>query len=348
MLYLISGHADYRHGADREGQGDRMQAAFYVKQGPAREVLQIGERPTPEPGPGEVRVRLKTSGANPSDWKSRGGRGAAMAAPLIIPHSDGAGDIDKVGAGVADRVGERVWIWNGQWRRPHGTAAEYIVLPSAQVAPLPAGIGYAEGACFGIPALTALQAVRLADLSPASTVMVVGGAGSVGHYAIQIAKMRGARVITTVSGPEKAAHAHKAGADEVINYRSENVGERVKVLTDGRGVDALIELDLTTNGKDYPNILRPHATVVVYGMSASEATLSTLWLMRNSITLRLFLVYDLTAADRDACLAELGVLLQSNRLMHTVGRRLPLRDIAVAHELSERGEVIGNIVLDIG
>ena len=325
-----------------------MRAAFYMKQGPAREVLQVGEQPTPEPGPGEVRVHLRTSGANPSDWKSRSGRTAPMSAPLIVPHSDGAGDVDRVGAGVADRVGERAWIWNGQWRRSHGTAAEYIVLPSVQAVPLPANIGYAEGACFGIPALTALQAVRLAELSPASTVMIVGGAGSVGHYAIQFAKMRGARIITTVSGPEKAAHARQAGADEVINYRTENLSQRIKTLTDGRGVDALIELDLSTNGKDYPNILRPHATVVVYGMSSNEATLPTLWLMRNSITLRLFLVYDLNAADREACLAELGTLLQSNRLIHTVGRRLPLGEIALAHELSERGEVVGNIVLDIG
>ena len=324
-----------------------MRAAFYMKQGPAREVLQVGEQPTPEPGPGEVRVHLKTTGANPSDWKSRSGRTAPMSAPLIVPHSDGAGDVDRVGAGVADRVGERAWIWNGQWRRSHGTAAEYIVLPSVQAVPLPANIGYAEGACFGIPALTALQAVRLAELSPASTVMIVGGAGSVGHYAIQVAKMRGARIITTVSGPEKAAHARQAGADEVINYRTENLSQRVKTLTDGRGVDALIELDLSTNGKDYPNILRPHATVVVYGMSSNEATLPTLWLMRNSITLRLFLVYDLIAADREACVAELGALLQSKRLIHTVGRRLPLGDIALAHELSERGEVVGNIVLDI-
>ena len=133
-----------------------MQAAFYAKQGPAREVLQVGEQPTPEPGPGEVRVHLKTSGVNPSDWKSRSGRTAPMSASLIIPHSDGAGDIDKVGPGVAHRVGERVWIWNGQWRRPHGTAAEYIVLPSAQAVLLPEHVGYAEGACFGIPALTAL------------------------------------------------------------------------------------------------------------------------------------------------------------------------------------------------
>jgi NADPH2:quinone reductase len=213
---------------------------------------------------------------------------------------------------------------------------------------LPEHVGYAEGACFGIPALTALQAVRLAELSPASTVMIVGGAGSVAHYAIQFAKMRGARVITTVSGPEKAAHALRAGAAEVINYRTENVGQRVKILTNGHGVDAIIELDLSTNGKDYSNILRPHATVVVYGMSSNESTLPTLWLMRNSITLRLFLVYDLSTADRSACLAELNGLLRSNRLIHIVGRRLPLHDIALAHELSERGEVIGNIVLDIG
>jgi NADPH:quinone reductase len=325
-----------------------MRAAFYVKQGPALEVLQVGEQPTPEPGPGEVRVHLKTSGVNPSDWKSRSGRTAPMSAPLIIPHSDGAGDIDRVGPGVANRVGERVWIWNGQWRRPHGTAAEYIVLPPAQAVLLPEHIGYTEGACFGIPALTALQAVRLTGLSAASTVMIVGGAGSVAHYAIQFAKLRGARVITTVSGPEKAEHARRAGADEVINYRTENVGQRVKTLTNGHGVDALIELDLSTNGKDYPNILRPHATVVAYGMSSSESTLPTFWLMRNSITLRLFIVYDLSASDRDACLAELGALLQSNRLIHTVGRCLPLDDIALAHELSERGEVVGNIVLDIG
>ena len=130
--------------------------------------------------------------------------------------------------------------------------------------------------------------MRLAELRPASTVMIVGGAGSVAHYAIQFAKMRGARVITTVSGPEKATHARKAGADEMINYRTENLGQRVKALTDGHGVDAMIELDLSTNGKDYPNILRPHATVVVYGMSSNESTLPALWLMRNSITLRLF------------------------------------------------------------
>ncbi|HYY53535.1 MAG TPA: hypothetical protein VE755_11710, partial [Myxococcales bacterium] len=150
---------------------------------------------------------MRTSGVNPSDWKSRrGGVGRKIAAPLVIPHSDGAGDIDAVGAGVpASRVGERVWIWNGQWKRPFGTAAQYIALPSAQAVALPQNTDYAAGACLGIPALTALQAVRLAQVQRESVVLVSGGAGAVGHYAIQFAKVRGARVLATVSGDAKAA-----------------------------------------------------------------------------------------------------------------------------------------------
>lgn len=179
------------------------------------------------------------------------------------------------------------------------------------------------------------------------TVLIVGGAGSVGHYAIQLATLRGAHVITTVSGPDKAEHARKAGADEVINYRTENLEDRVKAATDGRGVEALIELDLTRNGKDYPKLLRPHATVVIYGMSANEATLPTHFLMRNSITLRLFHIYDISLADRDAGLAELGALLKEGKLSHTVARRMPLSDIVAAHELGESGTVIGNVVLDV-
>lgn len=325
-----------------------MRAAYYSQQGPAREVLKLGEQPTPEPGPGEVRVRLRASGVNPSDWKvRRGGFGRGLSAPLIIPHSDGAGDIDAVGPGVPDRAGERVWIWNGQWKRAHGTAAEYIVLPSAQAVRLPDKVDYAAGACLGIPALTAIQAVRLARIEPGTTVLVAGGAGSVAHYAIQLAKLRGARVITTVSGDAKAAHARGAGSDEIINYRGEDLGERVKALTGGRGVDAVIEMDLTSNAASYPAILKPHGAVVIYGMSASEATLPSMWLMQNSITLRFFLVYELQAADRTDGIAELSELLEGGKLAHTIARHLPLGDIAEAHDIVERGEVIGNVVLDI-
>ena len=239
-----------------------MRAAFYSEQGPARDVLKVGDQPTPEPGPGEVRVKLRTSGVNPSDWKvRRGGYGRGLIAPLIIPHSDGAGEIDAVGPGARARVGERVWIWNGQWKRPYGTAAEYIVLPSVQAVHLPDGTGYAEGACLGIPALTAVHAIRSAQIEAGATVLIVGGAGAVAHYAIQLAKLRGARVVTTVSGDAKAAHARRAGADEIINYRTEDVAERVKALTGGRGVDVVIEMDLSGDANLYPSILRPHASV---------------------------------------------------------------------------------------
>jgi NADPH2:quinone reductase len=268
-------------------------------------------------------------------------------APLIIPHSDGAGDIDAVGAGVADRAGERVWVWNGQWKRPHGTAAEYVVLPAAQAVHLPDNVDYAVGACLGIPALTAIQAIRLVNPGPGSTLLIAGGAGSVGHYAIQLAKLRGARVITTISNQAKAAHARAAGADEVVNYGTEDVGERVRMLTSGQGVDAVIEVDLSRNARFYQAVLRPHATVAIYGMSANEATLPSLWLMQNSATLRFFLVYDISEADRTAGIAELTDLLKQGRLVHTVARRLPLESIAEAHDMVERGDVIGNVVLDI-
>jgi NADPH2:quinone reductase len=326
-----------------------MRAAFYTEQGAAHDVLRLGEQPTPEPGPGEVRVRLRTSGVNPSDWKvRRGGFGRGLMAPLIIPHSDGAGDIDAVGPGVTGRsIGERVWIWNGQWKRAHGTAAEYIVVPSAQAAPLPQNVGYTEGACLGIPALTAVQAVRLAAIAPGVAVLVVGGAGSVAHYAIQLAKLRGAIVISTVSNEAKAAHAKRGGADAIINYRGEDVGERVKALTGGRGVDAVIELDLTRNAKFYPAIVRPHGRVVVYGTTAPEATLPALWMMQNSLTLLPFLIYEISDADRAAGLAEVNQLMEAGKLQHTVAQRLPLERIADAHDIVERGEAIGNVVLDI-
>lgn len=328
------------------GNAFLMFAAFYTKNGPARDVLQLGDVPTPEPGPGEVRVRLRTSGVNPSDWKARSGS-RPMVAPLIVPHSDGAGEIEKLGPGVDRRIGERVWIWNGQWQRAFGTAAEYIVVPSEQAARLPEGTGDDAGACLGIPVFTALQAVRLARVERGSTVLVVGGAGSVAHYAIQLAKIRGARVITTVSGDKKAAHARAAGADEIVNYRTEDVGARIKELTAGKGVEAVIEMDLNNDAKLYPSILAPHSTIAVYGMSAGESTIPSGWMMQNSIDLRLFLIYEISESDRTSGIAEINRLLYEKRLIHTIARRLPLNDIAEAHEIVERGDAIGNVVLEM-
>src|SRR5262245_15059481 len=214
-----------------------MRAAYYEKNGPARDVLAVAEVDTPQPGPGEVRVKLKVSGVNPSDVKSREGRTRKIAFPRVIPHSDGAGEIEMVGDGVpARRLGERVWIWNAQWKRPFGTCAEYVVLPAAMAVPLPAHISFDAGACLGIPAMTACHAVAVAAVGKGSTVLVTGGAGGVGHYAIQFAKALGATVLTTVSSEAKAKIAHEAGADHVIDYKRDNVGERVMALTNKAGV----------------------------------------------------------------------------------------------------------------
>ncbi|QDM15851.1 NADPH:quinone reductase [Tardiphaga sp. vice352] len=324
-----------------------MRAAFYRSQGRASDVLELGELETPVPGPGEVRVRLMTSGVNPSDWKARIGGFRPMPASLVVPHSDGAGIIDAVGDGVApSRIGERVWIWNGQWKRAFGTAAEYISLPSEQAVLLPDNIGFDIGACLGIPLFTAIHAVHLADPRPGDTILIAGGAGSVGHYAIQLAKRRGARVMTTVSGDKKAAHALSAGADEVINYLTEDVARKVRQLAPS-GVDSIIEMDLSRNAVYYPDILKPHATCAVYGMSAQQSTLPSLALMSLNIRLWFAFIYELTVSDRASGLAEIGRLLTENSLVHTVAYQMPLDRIVEAHEMVEGGTLLGNLVLNI-
>jgi NADPH2:quinone reductase len=212
-----------------------MRAAYYQKLGPARDVLEVGEMPDPVPGPGEVRVRLRASGVNPSDVKTRGGNIArAGMPPLVIPHSDGAGVIDAVGEGVpASRIGERVWVFNGQWKRAHGTAAQFIALPAHTAVKLPDNVDFAAGACLGIPAMTAHRAVKIGPPVAGQTVLISGGAGSVGAYAVQLAKLAGATVITTVSSPAKDKFVRGIGADHVINYREQDVVARVKALTGG-------------------------------------------------------------------------------------------------------------------
>ena len=323
-----------------------MRAAFYEANGAARDVLQLGDLPMPEPGPGEVRVRLAASGVNPSDVKSRAGRKPAF--PRIIPHSDGAGTIDAVGAGVDPaRIGQRVWVWNGQWKRPFGTAAEAIVLPAIQAVHLPDAVAFEAGACLGIPALTAWHAVHVEGPVAGRTVLVSGGAGAVSHYAIQFAKAAGATVLTTISGPEKAAHAKEAGADHAINYREEDVGQRVKELTAGHGADRVIELDITANARLLPDVLAVRGTVVVYGIGGAEAPLPAPFCLFASATVKFFLVYELTAAERASAVAGVNGMMAEGRLRHAVGRVLPLERIVEAHEAVERGSVIGNVVLTI-
>lgn len=323
-----------------------MKVAWYERNGAAREVLTVGEMPMPEPGPGEVRVKLHVSGANPSDVKSR--RGRPLAFPRIVPHSDGAGVVDAIGPGIAGkRIGERVWIWNGQWKRPLGTAAEYIVVPEAQAVPLDDNTDFDAGACMGIPGLTAVQAVRLAEPCKGRTILVTGAAAAVGHYITQIATLRGARVIGTASAA-RANHARSAGAAEIIDYKSENVAARMKELTGGRGVDAIIDMDFSSTAKLLPEgVLAPHGKLVCYGSNvAADVPLNFPAMLWGSLTVQMFLVYELTPADRIAAIAELQALLREGRLSHTIGERYPLDAIAEAHEAVESGKVIGNVLVD--
>jgi NADPH2:quinone reductase len=324
-----------------------MRAAWYEKNGSATEVLTVGETETPKPGPGEVRVRLKTSGVNPSDVKTRAGTVRKIAFPRVIPQSDGAGDIDAVGEGVpASRVGERVWIWNGQWKRPFGTAAEYIVLPAAQAVKLPAAVSYDAGACLGIPALTAWHAIDIAGTKAGTTLLIAGGAGAVAHYAIQFAKARGAVVITTVSSDAKAKIARDAGADVTINYKTENVGERVNALAKG-GADAVIELDLTANAAMLPTVLRPRGTLVVYG-TGPQVQFPGSFCLANNITVKFLLVYELTDDERARAITDITRMLEANSLKHNVAETYPLADIAKAHQAVESGKVAGNVVMQVG
>ena len=322
-----------------------MRAAYYEKNGSAREVLRIGEIETPTAGPGEVRVRVATSGVNPSDINARRGTSRKIAYPRVIPHSDGAGEIDQVGAGVDRmRIGERVWIWNGQWQRPFGTCAEYIVLPAAQAVPLPRHLSLDAGACLGIPAMTAAYTVALTAAAPGKTLLISGGAGAVGHYAIQFAKARGAHVIATVSSTAKGELAREAGADHVINYKDENVATSVAAITKG-GVDAVIEVNFAANAKQLPGVLQPKGMVVIYGAGAFEAQMPAFFCMVNAITIRFVNAYVLNQGERAATLAEIASLTDTDRLIHNVALNLPLSDIAKAHEAVEQGTASGNVVV---
>jgi NADPH:quinone reductase len=325
-----------------------MRAAFYETNGPAREVLKLGDIDTPHPGPGEVRVKLKASGVNPSDVKARIGSTRKIAFPRVIPHSDGAGVIDMVGDGVpAARIDERVWTWNAQWLRPFGTCAEYVTLPSEMAVRLPDKTSFEAGACLGIPAMTAYHAVAVAEAKPGMTLLVSGGAGAVGHYAIQFAKMAGASVITTISSAEKAKLAKAAGADHTIDYKHENVGERVMALTGKAGVDAVIELDIAANAKLMPQVLHPRGTIVVYGTGAPEAEVPLFFFLRSAIALKFIYVYELTAAERAAALGAISRALDAGTLINNVAAAFPLGEIVAAHEAVEQGKMLGNVLVTL-
>jgi NADPH2:quinone reductase len=327
-----------------------MRAAYYERTGPAGEVLHIGEMPDPVPGPGEVRVKLRWSGVNPSDVKSRMGlRRKDLPFPRIVPHSDGMGVIDAVGEGVdRGRIGERVWIWNGAWGRAFGTAAEYIALPSDQAVPMVKGVPDEAGACFGIPALTAMHAVLTGGGVQGKSVLVAGGAGAVGHYAVQFAKQLGARqVITTVGSDAKAKLAREAGADLVIDYKRDDVAARVLQATNGEGVNRIIEVDVAANATLDAACVRNAGDWVVYGSGQGKFELEFFPLIAKNVELRFFIVYHLDREQRARAINCLDKLLAKGAVRHNIAQRLPLSEIAKAHDMVGEGTAGGNVVLDV-
>ena len=322
-----------------------MKAAYYEANGSARDVLKVGEIATPQAGPGEVRVKLATSGVNPSDVKGRQGS-RKIAWPQLIPHSDGAGVIDQVGDGVAkSRIGERVWVWNGQWKRPFGTAAEYIVLPAIQAVKLPDQVGFDVGACLGIPAMTAYHAVALAEIGKGSIVLVTGGAGAVGQYVIQFAKALGATVIATVSSPDKAAMAREVGADHTVDYKTEDVPARVMAITGNKPVDAIIDMDIASNAKYVASVLKAKGNVIIYGTSNPQATIPAGFGIPNATRYQFFIVYELDAGERQRAVTAISAALEHDTLKHRIAKQtFPLNDIVAAHEAVEKVSV-GNVIV---
>jgi NADPH2:quinone reductase len=327
-----------------------MKAITYTSFGPAADVLHLRDIEFAPPGPGEVQVDLYFSGVNPSDVKARAGARAGVTElpyPAIIPHSDGAGVISQVGGGVDPaRIGERVWIWNAQWQRPFGTAATHCVLPSEQAVPLPDGTALETGAILGIPGLTAAHTVFSGADVHGMTVLVQGGAGTVGFLAVQLAKWGGARVIATASA---AAHdrVKAAGADIVLDYTAPDLTEQVLEAADGL-VDRIVEVEFGANATLDTAVIAENGTIVCYGSAKEmEPVLPFYPLMFKAITLEMALVYILTPEQRFRAVQKLTDALKHGALSCPVERVYPMSECAAAHDAVAAGKRSGAILLDV-
>ena len=326
-----------------------MQAAWYAAIGSAEEVLHVGEVDDPSPLAGEVLVDIKTSGVNPSDVKIRAGARGELQFPRIIPHSDGGGIIIKVGEGVSeDRVGERVWIWNGAFGRAHGTCAEQMALPSSQAIAMPENVSFETAACLGIPAATAYYGVFSDGSVEDQTILITGGAGAVGYLGIQLAKWSGANVISTVSGGDKATVAKAAGADLVVNYKTDNVIEAVNDFTKGQGVDRILEVEFGGNLSVSEQVIKNNGVIAAYG-SVAEANPSLPFynLMFKGVKLNTYLIYIVSEKDRADINKGITSALSDNVLTPIIAESFNLSEIINAHQSLEEGSVIGNVVINI-
>jgi NADPH:quinone reductase len=334
-------------------QPQTMQATWYDQKG-STQVLQTAMLPIPEVGAGEVLIRVHASGVNPSDTKARSGwDGMTMPFSRIIPHNDGAGVIEQVGGGVSpERIGDRVWIYEAQLVRPLGTAAEYVVVPSQQAVPLPENTTFAEGACLGVPAMTAHRAVFASGSVEGQTVLVTGGAGAVGYYALQLAKWGGATVITTVSRSGQANLAKDAGADFVINYKTENVVTRIQEITGGeRGIDRVVDVDFEANLPISQAVLKGNGAIATYSSSGGDPgaapNIPFFSLLMNNITIQIVLVYTMPEAAKQAAIRDINTVLSGGALKHNIAQRFSLQEVAAAHDAQDSGQMVGKAIVEV-
>ncbi len=325
-----------------------MKAVWYETPGPADAVLAVGQMADPEPGAGEVRVRIVVSGINPVDCKRRQAGHPSHTWPRIVPHFDGAGVIDRVGVGVpAARTGERVWVCEAQLRRPGGTAAEFTTVPADRASPLPDDIGFDAGACLGVPAITAHTCVLSNGDLAGRWVLVTGGAGAVGRHAVRMAKLVGARVVATVSGAAKAAIAMEAGAEAVVDYRTEDVAAAVRDRTGGAGVDHMVDMDFGYNLAAALDLLNPGGAIATIASArVPHPQLPFHGLIAKDITVRFVSAFAMAESRKRQAMTDIGTWLAAGELTHRIGPRFPLEETAAAHRAVEEG-ADGKVLVDV-
>ncbi len=325
-----------------------MKAAWFETFGPASEVLTVGEQAKPLPGAGEVLVRLAASGVNPSDVKKRMGSSPGLLdAGPVIPHSDGAGIIEAVGNRVSEgRLGERVWVYEAQYGRQFGTAAEYVALECRRAVTLPDKTSFEVGACIGIPVMTAHRCVFADGPVDGQTLVITGGVGRVGHYAVQWASQAGAKVIATASNDKDAESCIQAGAAAVVNHRDEDFAARVVAANGGAPVDRVIDVEFGANLPATLDMIRTSGTIVTYGSTVvTEPKLPFYRMMFMDLLIRLVIVYAMPEPAKQAAIADIDRALYDERLQHRVAHILPLSEIVRAHELIEQGGFRGCVIV---
>ena len=327
-----------------------MRAAWFKEFGAAQDVLRVSDRDTPVAGPGEVLVRLATSGVNPSDVKKRAGSFPTLLDDgFVIPNSDGAGVVEAVGEGAdGSRIGKRVWVYQAQYGRRFGTAAEYVAIDASRAPTLPDKASFEVGACLGIPVMTAHRCVFADGDVAGQTVLVSGGAGRVGHYAVQWASRAGATVIATASNDVDREACQSAGAQHVVNHRSDDVVAQILAATGGETVDRIVDVEFGANLSTSVEVLRIGGTIATYSSTqVTEPTLPFFQMMYKDITIRCVIVYAMPEAAKEHAIADINTALSADALQHRIAHTLPLDEVAKSNELVEQGTIRGAVVLSI-